>query len=92
MTHRDSNHSNQADYSHQADHSNQTSQPKKNASSAKKHTAFNSNANYGNNGEHDFVLSHQEAEAASPEDIAVCGEEDPGEGLEFLVENDKKDE
>jgi len=32
-----------------------------------------------------FVLSHKEAEAASPDDMAVCGEEDPGEGLEFLV-------
>ena len=32
-----------------------------------------------------FVLSHQEALAASPDDMAVCGEEDPGEGLEFLV-------
>ena len=35
--------------------------------------------------EHNFVLSHKEAEAASPDDMAVCGEEDPGEGLEFLV-------
>jgi hypothetical protein len=36
-------------------------------------------------GENNFVLSHQEALAASPDDMAVCGEEDPGEGLEFLV-------
>jgi len=35
--------------------------------------------------ENDFVLSHKEAKAASPVDMAVCGEEDPGEGLEFLV-------
>jgi hypothetical protein len=35
--------------------------------------------------EHNFVLSHEEAIAASPDDMAVCGEEDPGEGLEFLV-------
>lgn len=32
-----------------------------------------------------FVLTEREAEAASPESMAVCGEEDPGEGLEFLV-------
>lgn|GEM_PF-765235 len=32
-----------------------------------------------------FVLTEREAEAASPEAMAVCGEEDPGEGLEFLV-------
>ncbi|RYE55177.1 MAG: hypothetical protein EOP48_10765 [Sphingobacteriales bacterium] len=32
-----------------------------------------------------FVLSKREAKAASPEALAVCGEEDPGEGLEFLV-------
>lgn len=37
--------------------------------------------------EHPFVLSQREAEAASPENFAVCGEEDPGEGLEFLVIN-----
>jgi len=35
--------------------------------------------------EHSFVLSHADALAASPDDMAVCGEEDPGEGLEFLV-------
>jgi hypothetical protein len=35
--------------------------------------------------EHTFVLSQREAKAASPENFAVCGEEDPGEGLEFLV-------
>lgn len=35
--------------------------------------------------EQDFVLSEREAEAAAPEAMAVCGEEDPGEGLEFLV-------
>lgn len=35
--------------------------------------------------ENNFVLSHKEAQAASPDDMAVCGEEDPGEGLEFLV-------
>lgn len=38
--------------------------------------------------EHDFVLSKREAKAASPEYLAVCGEEDPGEGLEFLVTSD----
>lgn len=40
---------------------------------------------------HTFVLSQREAEAASPEDFAVCGEEDPGEGLEFLVADETKD-
>lgn len=35
--------------------------------------------------ERDFVLSTREAKAASPVDTAVCGEEDPGEGMEFLV-------
>jgi hypothetical protein len=35
--------------------------------------------------ERDFVLSTREAKAASPADMAVCGEEDPGEGMEFLV-------
>ena len=40
--------------------------------------------------EGNFVLSHQEAVAASPDDMAVCGEEDPGEGLEFLIANDGK--
>lgn len=35
--------------------------------------------------EHNFTLTKREAEAASPEAMAVCGEEDPGEGLEFLV-------
>ena len=38
--------------------------------------------------EQDFVLSQREAKAASPEYLAVCGEEDPGEGLEFLVTSD----
>jgi len=37
--------------------------------------------------EQNFVLSEREAEAASPA-YAVCGEEDPGEGLEFLVTSD----
>lgn len=39
--------------------------------------------------ETNFTLSHKEARAASPDDMAVCGEEDPGEGLEFLVSNDR---
>lgn len=38
-----------------------------------------------------FVLSEREAEAASPESMAVCGEEDPGESLEFLVTKDIDD-
>jgi hypothetical protein len=40
--------------------------------------------------EQNFVLSEREAEAASPE-YAVCGEEDPGEGLEFLVTSNTDD-
>ena len=32
-----------------------------------------------------LVLSHREAVAASPADFSICGEEDPGEALEFLV-------
>jgi hypothetical protein len=37
-------------------------------------------------GEHrDMVLTHHEAEAGSPADVAACGEEDPGVGLEQLV-------
>lgn len=37
----------------------------------------------------DMVLSHKEAEAGSPADMAACGEEDPGSGLEFLVTKDE---
>jgi hypothetical protein len=33
-------------------------------------------------------LSHRDAEAASPEDCSVCGEEDPGSALESLVNSD----
>lgn len=36
-----------------------------------------------------FILSQREAAAASPESLTVCGEEDPGEALEFLVTEDK---
>ena len=32
-----------------------------------------------------FILSEREAKAAGPAAIAVCGEEDPGGALEFLV-------
>ncbi|HEY9043311.1 MAG TPA: hypothetical protein VIN66_14110 [Rheinheimera sp.] len=32
-------------------------------------------------------LSHRDAEAASPEDSSVCGEEDPGSALESLVDD-----
>lgn len=35
--------------------------------------------------ERDLVLTHKEARAGSPDDIAACGEEDIGSGLEFLV-------
>ncbi|NMH58923.1 hypothetical protein [Alteromonas ponticola] len=34
--------------------------------------------------EHD-ILSDQDAEASSPEDSSVCGEEDPGVALEEMV-------
>lgn len=33
----------------------------------------------------DLILTHQEALAGSPDDMAACGEEDIGAGLEFLV-------
>ena len=36
----------------------------------------------------DLILTHKEAQAASPDDIAACGEEDIGSGLEFLVTRD----
>lgn len=36
----------------------------------------------------DLVLTHKEALAGSPDNIAVCGEEDIGAGLEFLVTRD----
>ena len=36
--------------------------------------------------EKDMVLTPKEAEAASPDDFSVCGEEDPGGALEDLVE------
>lgn len=36
--------------------------------------------------EKDTILTHKEAEAASPDDFSVCGEEDPGVALEDLVE------
>lgn len=38
--------------------------------------------------ERDLVLTPREARAGSPADIAACGEEDPGSGLEFLVTRD----
>lgn len=41
-------------------------------------------------GNRDMVLSHREAEAGSPADIAACGEEDPGSALESLVTRDQK--
>jgi len=33
----------------------------------------------------DLVMSHKEARAGCPDDIAACGEEDTGSGLESLV-------
>lgn len=35
--------------------------------------------------ERDLILNHEDAQAASPDDMAACGEEDVGAGLEFLV-------
>ena len=35
--------------------------------------------------ERDLVLTHHEAEAGGPLDVAACGEEDPGAALESLV-------
>ena len=40
-------------------------------------------------GGRDITLSHKEAQAGSPDDSAVCGEEDIGVGLEFLVTDDQ---
>jgi hypothetical protein len=40
-------------------------------------------------GGRDITLSHKEAQAGSPDDSAVCGEEDIGVGLEFLVSDDQ---
>lgn len=37
------------------------------------------------NEQRDLILTHQEALAGSPDDMAACGEEDIGAGLEFLV-------
>ncbi len=37
------------------------------------------------NKQRDLILTHQEALAGSPDDIAACGEEDIGAALEFLV-------
>lgn len=36
--------------------------------------------------DHD-VLSHKDAKASSPKDVAVAGEEDPGAALEDFVES-----
>ena len=38
----------------------------------------------------DLVLTHKEAEAASPDDYSASGEEDPGVGLEDLVTHEEK--
>lgn len=39
--------------------------------------------------ERDFQLSESDAAAGAPADASVCGEEDPGVGLEFLVKEMK---
>lgn len=56
-------------------------------SPAKKNSPLDSKkfGNKNSEKEKDLVLSHSDAEAASPEDEPVCGEEDPGAALETLV-------
>lgn len=39
--------------------------------------------------ENNLVLSHQDAKAASPANMSVCGEEDPGVALEWAVTGDR---
>ena len=41
--------------------------------------------------ERDLILNHEDAQAASPDDMAACGEEDAGAGLEFLVTRNDHD-
>lgn len=41
-------------------------------------------------GERDMVLGHKASEAASPDNISISGEEDPGCGLEFLVSSEQE--
>jgi len=36
----------------------------------------------------DLILTHKEAQAGGPDNIAACGEEDIGASLEFLVTKD----
>lgn len=36
------------------------------------------------------LLDPEEAEAGGPAEIAVCGEEDPGSALEFLVDEEEE--
>ena len=39
----------------------------------------------------DMVLGHKASEAASPTDVSISGEEDPGVGLEFLVTSNNQE-
>lgn len=39
--------------------------------------------------ERDYFVSKEHVEAGSPADHSVCGEEDPGVGLEFVVRKEK---
>ena len=39
----------------------------------------------------DLKLSHKDAQAGGPDDISIGGEEDPGVGLESLVEESQTD-
>lgn len=41
-----------------------------------------------NREQRDLILTHREAQAGGPDDMAACGEEDIGAGLEFLVTRD----
>lgn len=39
--------------------------------------------------EQDLTLSHKDAQGGSPDDMAACGEEDIGSGLELLVSKEE---
>ena len=40
----------------------------------------------------DLTLSHKDAQAGGPDDISIGGEEDPGVGLESLVEENQTED
>lgn len=39
--------------------------------------------------ERDYLVSKEHVEAGSPADHSICGEEDPGVGLEFVVRKEE---